>query len=116
MIIVAITDIRMIEKQIVFFVQDNNGQLPDSLNDLPNIGTINDPWGNPYQYLRIAGGAIKGKGKLRKDHFLVPVNADYDLYSMGKDGKSQSPFSVKVSQDDIVRANDGRYVGLVSNY
>lgn len=113
--VVAITDIKMIEKQISFYVVDNN-QLPNSLNDLPTIGTINDPWGNPYKYLRIDGGLPSAGGKARKDHFMVPVNTDYDLYSMGKDGKSQSPFTAKASQDDIVRANDGGYVGLVSNY
>ena len=115
-ITVAITDIRMIEKQIFLFIMDNNGQLPNSLNNLPNIGAINDPWGNPYRYLRINGGLPSANGLSRKDHFLVPVNTDYDLYSMGKDGASLAPFTAPVSQDDIVRANDGGYVGLVSNY
>jgi len=92
-----------------------NGELPDSLNDL-GLGDLKDPWGNPYEYLRIAGGNLKGKGKLRKDHSLVPVNTDYDLYSKGKDGKSSTPFTAKASQDDIVRANDGWFIGLVSDY
>jgi len=35
---------------------------------------------------------------------------------MGADGKSTSPFTAQESRDDIVRANDGRFVGLVSNY
>ena len=56
MIAVAVTDIRMLEKQIALFVFNNNGQLPNSLNNLTTIGTVNDPWGNPYQYLRIARG------------------------------------------------------------
>ncbi len=47
---------------------------------------------------------------------MVPVNTDYDLYSMGKDGKSTSPFTAKASQDDIVRANNGGFLGLVSDY
>jgi general secretion pathway protein G len=116
LIAVAITDIRIIEKQIALFIHDNEGQFPDSLNNLPNNITINDPWGNPYQYLRINGGPPAAAGQARKDHFLVPVNSDYDLYSMGVDGQSQAPFTVPVSQDDIVRANDGGYVGLVSDY
>jgi general secretion pathway protein G len=35
---------------------------------------------------------------------------------MGKDGKSQSPFTANASQDDIVRVNNGGFVGLVSDY
>jgi len=114
LITVAITDVRMIEKQITLFVFDNDGQLPNNLSDLTTIGTINDPWGNPYQYLRIAGGNIKGKGKVRRNMSDNPVNTDYDLYSMGKDGQSQTQFKAKQSRDDIVRAYNGSYVGLVS--
>ena len=47
-----------------------------------------------------------------KDRFLVPINSDFDLYSMGKDGKSQMPLTAKDSRDDIIRANDGAYIGL----
>jgi general secretion pathway protein G len=110
----TISVIRIIEIKISEYL-DENGQLPDSLDDL-GLGDLKDPWGNPYQYLRIEGGDVKGKGKLRKDHSMVPVNTDYDLYSKGKDGKSQTPFTAKASQDDIVRANDGGFVGLVSDY
>ena len=115
-IAVAVSDIRMIEKQIALFVFDNNGQLPNNLNQLPTIGIVNDPWGNPYRYLRINGGLPNAVGLARKDHFLIPVNSDYDLYSIGKDGLTQSAFTAAKSKDDIVRANDGGYVGLVSNY
>jgi general secretion pathway protein G len=114
MITVAVTDIRMIEKQISLFSSDNDDQLPDSLSDLTTIGTINDPWGNPYQYTRIDGGSVKGKGKLRKNMSDNPVNTDYDLYSMGKDGQSKPQFKFKTSRDDIVRAYNGQYFGLVS--
>ena len=115
-IAVAIADIRIIEKQIALFVFDNDGQLPNSLNNLTTISIVIDPWGNPYRYLRINGGLPSAAGLARKDHMLVPVNSDYDLYSMGPDGKSKPAFTANSSQDDIVRANDGGYVGLVSNY
>ena len=75
-----------------------------------------DPWGNPYQYLRIDGGGAQGKSDFRKDKFLNPINTDYDLYSMGKDGLSQKPLNVTVSQDDIIRAHDGGFVGLASDF
>jgi general secretion pathway protein G len=114
-IAVAVTDIRMIEKQITLFVFDNAGQLPNSLNDLTTIVTLNDPWGNPYRYLRI-GGMPAGEvmRAARRNMINVPVNDDYDLYSMGKDGQTALSFKVPVSKDDVVRAYEGRYVGLVS--
>jgi len=74
----------------------------------------NDPWGNPYQYFNIS--TAKGKGKLRKDKNLNPINTYYDLYSKGKDGRSVSPLTAKHSRDDIVRANDGGFVGLATDF
>ncbi|WP_216725657.1 prepilin-type N-terminal cleavage/methylation domain-containing protein [Thiorhodococcus drewsii] len=92
-----------------------NQRYPDDLAELGGgFDSLLDPWGNPYQYLNIA--KTKGKGKLRKDHNLVPINTDYDLYSMGADGRSTSPLTAKISQDDIVRANNGGYLGLASDY
>jgi len=114
----CIAEISIIAKTISVYEIDNY-ELPDSLNDL-SISSFIDPWGNPYQYLRIDdGGNKKKKGKKkkpRKDHFLVPINSDYDLYSMGKDGKSKAPFTAKDSRDDIVRANNGGFLGSVSDY
>lgn len=111
-IAVAVTDIRMLEKQIANFVVDNS-QLPNNLSQLTTIGLVNDPWGNPYRYLRINGGG-KVQGQIRKNMSDNPVNTDYDLYSMGKDGLSQTQFKGALSRDDVVRAYNGRYVGLVS--
>ena len=114
LIVEAMEEMRRIEGAITVYMAEN-GEFPDSLNDV-GLGNLKDPWGNPYEYLRIDGGGLKGKGKLRKNRSLVPVNSDYDLYSKGKDGKSQTPFTAKSSQDDIVRANDGGFLGLVSDY
>jgi general secretion pathway protein G len=108
----AVADIRTLETEIEQY-QIINGQLPNSLADIGR-DTLLDPWGNPYQYLNFA--TVKGKGKMRKDRFLVPINSDYDLYSMGKDGESVPPLTAKQSQDDIIRANDGSYLGLASEY
>jgi general secretion pathway protein G len=113
-IALAISDIRLIEKEIMIYLIDTGG-FPASLDPLPN-SNITDPWGNSYRYLRIAGADLKGLGAVRKDRFLVPVNSDFDLYSMGKDGKSQAPFTSRASQDDIARASNGGFVGLVSEY
>ena len=70
------------------------------------------PW-----YLRVSVPALGGLVVSPLVYFWArPVNSDYDLYSKGKDGKSQTPFTAKASQDDIVRANDGSFLGLVSDY
>lgn len=108
----AIADITSIGVVLDDYRLDKKG-LPETL-DAIDMGGLRDPWGNPYQYLNIM--TTKGKGKVRKDHNLVPLNTDYDLYSMGPDGKSVSPLTAKASRDDIVRANDGRFVGLASDY
>jgi general secretion pathway protein G len=87
-------------------------KLPTTLADI-GLGGRMDPWGRPYQYLRIAGSP---SWKVRKDQFLVPLNSDYDLYSKGKDGFSQPSITNKLSLDDVIRGNDGAYLGLAAKY
>jgi len=110
----TISEIKILEKMIQTYNIDHDS-YPETLEDL-GMKAPQDPWGNPYQYLKIEGSEKKGVGNMRKDHNMVPVNSDFDLYSKGKDGKSQTPFTSKASRDDIVRANNGRYIGLVSDY
>ena len=95
----------------------NNNGLPASLDDLEDE-IPNDPWGSPYQYLLIRGEGKKGKppAGARKDKFLHPLNTDYDLCSMGPDGDSQPALTAGASRDDIIRADDGGYVGPASEY
>lgn len=108
----AVGDITTMETEIAQYEIINNALPPD----LSAIGRANflDPWGNPYQYLNHA--TMHGNGQARKDRFLVPLNDDYDLYSMGPDGQSVSPLTAKASQDDIVRASDGAFVGIASQF
>ena len=85
----------------------------------PSLGAVGldgmrDPWGNPYRYLNLADRGARGHA--RKDHSLVPINTDFDLYSMGADGRSAPPLTAQHSRDDIVRANNGAFVGLASEY
>jgi general secretion pathway protein G len=44
------------------------------------------------------------------------LNSDYDLYSMGEDGESVPPLTAKQSRDDIIRANNGGFIGLAADY
>ncbi len=105
-------DIYTLEKDIKSYELWND-ELPDSLGDIGH-GDLKDPWHNPYQYLNFAN--FIGVGKMRKDRFVVPLNTDYDLYSMGSDGKSKPPLTAKASHDDIIRANNGEYVGIAWAY
>lgn len=108
----AIGDIGRLSLDIERYRMANDDELPVGLADLGV--DIEDPWGNEYRYLDIT--KEKGKGNLRKDKNLNPLNSDYDLYSMGADGESKKPLSPPQSQDDILRANNGAYVGLAADY
>ena len=114
----AIADIRVLSTEIGTY-QLFDGGSPLSLADIGRA-TFKDPYGNPYKYLNFCikkdkKGKCK-KPKARKDRFLVPINSDYDLYSKGQDGESVSPLTAAKSRDDIIRANDGGYIGLASEY
>ncbi len=93
----------------------DNRVLPQSLADIGKAG-MRDPWNNPYQYLRLMPLDQGSRGSVRKDKNLVPINSDYDLYSTGRDGRSVAPLTAQASRDDIVRASDGRFVGLGADY
>ncbi|MDP1649573.1 MAG: prepilin-type N-terminal cleavage/methylation domain-containing protein [Rubrivivax sp.] len=106
----AIQDIAAISVGVQMMCEDDRAcpaALPASLAKL-------DPWGKPYKYLALGGaGAI---GAARKDRSLVPINSDFDLYSMGPDGTSSAPLTAQASHDDIIRANDGKFIGVAANY
>ncbi len=107
----AIGDVRAIASAIDDYYYQN-GTYPASLAVVGMDDRL-DPWGNPYVYGVIPSN---GKGAVRKDKNLVPINTDYVLYSKGADGSSVPPLTAKASHDDIVRANNGGFVGLASNY
>jgi general secretion pathway protein G len=99
---------------------DINGlsPLPSSLASIGR-GALLDPWGQPYVYYPFPPSKGNGGGHppgARMDRFLVPINSLFDLYSMGKDGKSVAPLTAKDSHDDVIMANDGGYYGLAKNY
>jgi general secretion pathway protein G len=112
-IAVAIQDLRVLDNHINAY-KIHHEELPAALSDVPS-GTKLDPWGQPYQYLMIEGNS-KAKGEMRKDKNLVPINSDFDLYSMGPDGNTTPPLTAKTSHDDIIRANNGGYFGVASKY
>lgn len=111
----AINDITVIQQDVIAFsaVYDS---LPQNLEAVGRGGMV-DPWGHPYRYLAMTydknGNPSAG---VRMDRALHPLNSDFDLYSMGEDGVTALPLTAKASQDDIIRANDGGFVGLARLY
>jgi len=91
----------------------NNSVLPDDLGTIGQAAKL-DPWGRLYVYVNLQGQ--NGNGSARKDHKLNPLNSDYDLYSLGKDGLTKSQITQKDSLDDVIRAHDGAFVGLASDF
>jgi general secretion pathway protein G len=106
----AVSDIGTLSLQLYRWQRDSNG-LPANLAEAGLGG--NDPWGHPYVYVRAAGTR---ESQLRKNEERVPLNSDFDLYSMGPDGVSALALPAAPSLDDVVRADDGAYIGLAVNY
>jgi general secretion pathway protein G len=137
----AVAEIESISRVFDALLTDEESNLPDSLADIQADHML-DPWGHPYQYLKIAGGLPAGMSgsppalpavaappggspggggapviaQARKDQFLVPINSDYDLYSKGADGQSTPNLNSEASRDDVIRARDGAYVGLAEYF
>jgi general secretion pathway protein G len=92
------------------------GQYPETLEELDKP-KLYDPYGFPYEYLVIFGkDKSEIQGKWRKDRFLVPLNYDFDLYSVGRDGSTAAPLTAEASYDDVIRANNGKFIDIASKY
>jgi len=108
----AVSEITNIEEAVDLY-QSINNVLPDNLSQV-GYGNLLDPWGDPYEYVNHATG--HGNGTTRLDHFNVPLNSDFDIYSNGKDRMSSASIAASDSQDDVIRASDGSYKGLASQF
>ena len=106
----ATGDIRAISNDILGYAAAGGGGLPATLNDVDR-GALLDPWGRPYVYENLSLG-----GTPRTDVFGVQLNADFDVYSLGPDGASATSLTAGASQDDVVRGNDGGFIGRASRY
>lgn len=111
----AVSDIRTTLQAGITLYEFANDVLPASLADISRGGIL-DPWGNTYQYLNLVAAGPGWIGQARKDQLFNPLNSDYDLYSMGENGRTARPLNNRWSRDDIVRANDGAYIGLASDF
>jgi general secretion pathway protein G len=107
----AVHDITAISAAATNYSIDNRA-YPASLADIGLAGKV-DPWGNPYVYYNIDAN---GKGGARKDHALNPLNTDFDVYSMGPDGQTKPQITQSDSLDDVIRASNGTFVGLATDF
>lgn len=111
----AIGEINTIQWDLMA-LEAQNQPLPASLAGIGR-GGMRDPWGYPYQYypfpVRRGNGHPPGA---RMDRFLVPLNSTFDLYSVGPDGQTAPPLTARQSLDDIVRANDGGFIGQARDF
>ena len=106
----AVSDIGTLSLQLYRW-QQRTSTLPANLADAGLGG--DDPWGRPYVYVRAADTSA---ARLRKDEERVPLNTDFDLYSLGPDGVSALALPAPPSLDDVVRAADGAFIGVAANY
>jgi general secretion pathway protein G len=105
----AIGEIGRVSIELYRWRTSNGGIFPDTLAEA-GIDVTPDPWGNAYTYVNLdAGGAPRTASG-------DPVNTDFDLFSNGPDGATALSFDTDASIDDIARANNGAFVGVVEDY
>lgn len=105
----AIGDLGAIQIAIQKFMARTRA-LPATLAEV-GAGGAEDPWGQPYEYV-----VLGGLGGSRTDHAGDPINTDYDLYSAGPDGDTAGSLLAAESADDVVRGNNGAFLGAVGHY
>lgn len=88
----------------------NASQLPANLAEI-GFDAAADPWGGAIEYVNFSLG-----GAPRLNEYGEPTNTSYDLYSAGPDGVSALSLTARESQDDIVLAGDGGYIGVVADF
>jgi general secretion pathway protein G len=103
----AVRDIGEIQQRIERF-RTAQMRLPDDLSDVDS-DDVRDPWGHAYVFYDYDAGEVPDPS--RRDRNLRPLNTDYDLYSKGKDGASNKLLSNSASDDDVIRALDGSFIG-----
>lgn len=103
----AAEEIRVIEKDITAYAIEK-GAFPASLADVGRDGLI-DPWGNHYEYHPYVAGTMR-------TFVGEPMNLDYDLFSVGADRDYDQSLTETKSRDDIIRVNNGVWVGPVRIY
>src|SRR3954464_13511199 len=81
----AIGDIGTLSVQLYRW-QSNTRKFPETLAEA-GLGGFIDPWGNPYQYVNVRTAK---PGDVRRDRNRTQINTDFDIYSMGPDGRTET--------------------------
>jgi prepilin-type N-terminal cleavage/methylation domain-containing protein len=99
----AMSEIRTLTTEISAWSLDHNNTNPPDMAAIGRDGYL-DPWKRQYIYLTTP--TLKGP--------IGPatLNTDFDIYSTGIDGASAADGGDPGNKDDIVRSNDGAFVGL----
>jgi len=59
---------------------------------------------------------VTSESARRRDRYMFPLNTDYDLFSLGPDRQTAVSLGHALGQDDVIRANNGGFFGLASEY
>jgi prepilin-type N-terminal cleavage/methylation domain-containing protein len=99
----AMSEIRTLTTEISAWSLDHNNTNPPNLAAIGRDNYL-DPWKRPYEYKTIP---------VLEDPFGARLlNTDFDIYSKGIDGAGTPVAGDPGNKDDIVRSNDGAFVGL----
>lgn len=105
--------VRSIEGDVEAFFAKNN-YFPDR-NELYGGTMPEDPWGKAMVYIPLDGyPAYLPVAKV--DQSMTPLNSDYDIYSVGHDGLTNRVVTNDNVLDDLLRANNGSFVGRGKEY
>ena len=101
----AKSEVRLLETEINAYRFDTNS-LPASLAVINRAGML-DPWDRPYVYIIPP----------IRERFGNRLNNDYDLCSLGKDGLTPADGAITgTGEDDLIRGNNGVFVGSGEDY
>ncbi|MEK8024236.1 MAG: prepilin-type N-terminal cleavage/methylation domain-containing protein [Candidatus Hydrogenedentota bacterium] len=129
----AVAEIRAFHEEIEVFRTTHVGGVPIDWSTFHKGSVPKDPWGNDYIFNSfnstiamplvplpiLPAGVSNGLNTSlarRRNGSLAPINSKYDLFSEGADGDWLQFLIAAVSQDDVIMANDGGYIGLASDY
>ena len=107
----AFIELKQIQQMINLYYEDYRDYPPDLLT--VELRNMKDPWGTLYQYQNYD---LISNGARRKDRNINPLNSAYDLWSNGKDQKTNKQINAFYARDDIIMASDGGFIGLASDY
>ena len=59
---------------------------------------------------------VPSESTRRCDAYMLPLNTDFDLFSLGPDHATATSLGNQASLDDVIRANNGGFFGVAADY